>query len=129
MIQDGHMSDEDALELLEELQLNRSDAIREQRADGSVQHVAACAVHAGSLSQRSPQAIPGRTLTIAPGTVTLVLRTPLHVGDLYHVTFDQEKLDATPRYARCVGCREVNDRFEIELALFEALDLKTAIVG
>ena len=60
---------------------------------------------------------------MAKTELTATFEQPLVVGDIYHLSFDRDQLDASPVYAQCRRCRLVTDStFEAVLATFTAID-------
>ncbi len=116
---------EDALTLIEELELNQPKRVMEVRCVDGVEIKATVWVESGSATDRDDHKLVGRSSRIGQLNLTTVFRQPLRVGDVYWITFDRESLNLNPRYALCRKCCLVNEgTFQSTLTFFAPVALR-----
>jgi hypothetical protein len=120
--------DSDAFELLEELELNTPEAIRAARSSERVAIRVPLIVQPGNSSEIRSLKVKGVTGDISSGGCQVLLPTPLGVGDVFRLSFDQKILRVPVVFARCLRCRLIReDAFESGFAFFTEIDLASAI--
>ena len=111
-------------ELVSELAASTSDAARAMRQATRLIVRAKVTVEPGSLSMRDGKALEGITGDVSTGGTQLLLPRPLHIGDVYLLTFDRGQLDLKPVYAVCVRGRQVRaDAYEAGMRFLEPVQL------
>ena len=119
-------SAEEAVKVLEELELNQPKEVLDVQCVNEVEIKATVWVEPGNSSDRDGHKHVGVSSRISEKTLVTVFPTALRVGDVYHVTFDRDSLDLAPSYAHCRKCRFVNEEaFESTLAFFESVKLRS----
>ncbi|MCB9892654.1 MAG: hypothetical protein H6832_03000 [Planctomycetes bacterium] len=120
---------EQTITLVEELELNRPEEIRNASEDGKSRIKASATIRPANVSERSREALDGTTGEIQRRGVSVLLRDPLLVGDLYRISFDRDALDVAPVLSICDRCTMLNEtafevhlRFLHEIALHERSD-------
>jgi hypothetical protein len=111
------------LEAFLDLQEN-SDA-KGNRAHKRIQLRARCTVWPGDASRRGEGAITTVCNDVSARGCRVISITPIMVGDLYRLEFDQETLDVAPVFSRCLRCRLLrDDAYEVGFAFFAEVDLR-----
>jgi len=116
--------EEQAHELLKELEQNTPAQIRRQRAHFRLAVKASVVLHPGSASDVTGVKIKGATGDVSEGGCSGLFPVPVRVGDVYRLVFDRAALDLPLTFARCVRCRLVHeDAYEAGFAFFRPVTL------
>ncbi|GIW73693.1 MAG: hypothetical protein KatS3mg103_0215 [Phycisphaerales bacterium] len=116
-------------ELVQELAANTSEAARAMRQATRLIVRARVTVEPASLSMRDGRALQGLTGDVSTGGTQLLLPRPLHIGDVYLITFDRQMLDLPPVYALCLRGRLVRtDAYEAGMRFLEPVTLPASTV-
>lgn len=120
----GSLNDDNAFDLLQELEQNKSDEIRRKRAHFRVAVKAKVTVQPGNASQMFDFKIQGTTGDLSEGGCQMLLPAPVRVGDIFRLQFDRKELDLPLTFARCVRCRLLReDAFEVGVTFFAPVTL------
>lgn len=115
---------DDRHELVAELASNTDEAARAMRQSTRLAVRASVRVERGSLSERHGPPLAGITGDVSTGGTQLLLPKPLHIGDVYLLSFDRSELDLAPVYALCLRGRQVRaDAFEAGLRFLQPVQL------
>lgn len=118
----------ETLELLAELERSTPDAVKRSRAHERLNVRAKVIVQFGDMSRRLDMKLQGMTGDISKGGCQALFPLPLHVGDIYYLSFDRSALDVAPVMARCMRCRMIrDDAFETGFAFFSSVELPTGV--
>jgi hypothetical protein len=118
----------DALEALRELEGNTAHAILGQRASERIEVRTPVTLRPGNSSQRHEYGIQGLTGDISSGGCQILSSRPLHVGDIYWLTFSEEHLSIGSLLARCLRTRMIReDTFESGFRFLHDVDLAGAL--
>lgn len=118
------VSSDDAFEMLQELERNRSDEIRRQRAHFRLAVKAGVILQPGNASDMLKFKVKGVTGDISQSGCSALFPMPIHVGDVYRMQFDRNMLDLPLTFVRCVRCRLVReDSFEAGFTFFSPITL------
>lgn len=110
--------------LLEELEANKSDAIRQLRADKRVSIKAKVLIQPGNSGDLHRMKIQGVTGDVSRRGCLVLVPGPLLVGDVYRLTFDRAALDLPMVFARCLRCRLIREEaFESGFSFFSPIEL------
>ncbi len=123
---EGHLPnlDADSMEILRELEQSTPEAVKRLRAHARLTIRARIVVEPGNMSERGNWRIQGVTGDLSAGGTQILLPRPLHVGDIYLLSFDRKAIDIAPVFARCLRSRLVReDAFEAGLKFFEPITL------
>ena len=122
---DGDLLGEDqAFDILQELEQNTPEEIRRQRTHFRVSIKAGVTLQAGNASQLLDYKVKGVTGDISEGGLGALFPFPARVGDVYRLEFDSEKLDLPLTFVRCVRCRLVREHsFECGFTFFAPITL------
>lgn len=120
----GPISRDDAFDLLQELEQNASEEVRQQRAHFRVVVKSTLILRPANASERSKFEMKGVTGDLSEGGCQALFSIPIRVGDIYQLQFDREVLDLALTYARCVRCRLLrDDAFEVGFQFFKPIAL------
>lgn len=115
---------DEAHEMLQELERNKTEEIRRQRTHFRLAIKASVVMQAGNASELLSFKVKGVTGDISEGGCSALFPIPTHVGDIYRLQFDREALDLPLTFARCVRCRLIReDAYEAGFAFFKAITL------
>jgi hypothetical protein len=118
----------DSLELLAELERSTPDAVKKARAHTRLEVRCKVFAQPGDMSRRLDMKLQGVTGDISKGGCQALFPLPLHVGDIFSLSFDRSVLDIPPVLARCMRCRMIrDDAFETGLSFFVHVDLPTQL--
>lgn len=121
---DGSLNDNNAFDLLQELEQNKSDEIRRKRAHFRVAVKAKVTLQPANASQMLDFKIQGTTGDLSQGGCQLLFPVPINVGDIYRLQFDRTELDLPLTFARCVRCRLLReDAFEVGVTFFSPVSM------
>lgn len=128
--QDVLLDENEAFSVLRELEKNTSEEIRRQRMHFRVSIKADIVLQSGNASQLLDYKVKGVTGDISEGGCSTLFPIPVHVGDVYRLSFDRSKADLPLTYARCVRCRLVRDgAYEAGFAFFSPISLPENLVS
>lgn len=114
-------------DLLDELERNRPEVIRKQRAHQRVRIKVKVIIRPGNTSDQSKLKIQGMTGDISEGGCCVLSPLPLGVGDVYRLEFEPSVVGVPIVFARCLRCRLVReDAFEVGFAFFRPVPLADA---
>ena len=115
----GAFDDDNAFDLLQELERNTPDEIRRQRAHFRVAVKAHVTLQPANASQMLKFKMQGTTGDLSEGGCRILFPLPVHVGDIYRLEFDRGQLDLPLTFARCVRCHLLReDAFEAGFTFF-----------
>jgi len=118
------VSGEEAFEMLQELERNRSDEIRRQRVHFRLAVKAGVILQPGNASDLLKFKVKGVTGDVSQGGCSALFPIPIHVGDIYRMQFDRKMLDLPLTFVRCVRCRLVReDSFEAGFTFFSPITI------
>jgi len=118
------IADDQAFDLLQELERNTSDEIRRQRAHFRLAIKAAVVLQPGNASQLLSYKLKGTMGDISEGGCSALFALPIHVGDIFRLQVDRNAVALPLLFARCVRCRLVReDAFEAGFAFFTPITL------
>lgn len=124
------MDSDEAFDLLQDLEKNRTEEIRHQRAHFRLAIKSRVVVKPGNASDMLKFKVQGVTGDISQGGCSVLLPIPIHVGDVFRLNFDRSELDIPMTFARCLRCRLVReDAFEAGFAFFNPIALPTQAAG
>ena len=106
---DASVGEEQAFDLLQELETNTPDRVRQQRAHALVTIKAHVTLRPGNASQLMDFKVQGVTGDISEGGLRALFPMPLYAGDIYRLEFDQAELSLPLIFAQCVRCRMLRD--------------------
>ncbi|HBS29676.1 MAG TPA: hypothetical protein DEB06_09560 [Phycisphaerales bacterium] len=122
--QESAGADAESLALLKEMERSTPEALKQARAHARLDIRAKVFVQPGDMSRRRDMKLQGTLGNISQGGCQLLVPIPIHVGDIYFVSFDRAELDVPPAFARCMRCRVVReDAFEVGMAFFAPVEL------
>ena len=120
----GALNDDNAFDLLQELEQNKSDEIRRQRAHFRVAVKAKVTLQPANASQMLDFKVQGTTGDLSEGGCQMLFPAPIKVGDIYRLQFDRSELDLPMTFARCVRCRLLReDAFEVGMTFFSPVTM------
>jgi len=115
---------DDALQLLQELEVNKPDEVRGQRAHTRRRVAIEVVLRPANSSDRAKSESRGTTADISEGGCQLVLPDPCGVGDVYLLEFDRGSLEVPQVFARCLRCRLIRENsFEAGFSFFTPIVL------
>ncbi len=113
-----------AFDLLQELEKNTPDEIRRQRAHFRISIKAGVTMQSGNASQLLDYKVKGVTGDISQGGLGALFPIPARVGDIYRLEFDRNQLDLPLTFVRCVRCHLVREQsFECGFTAFAPITL------
>lgn len=117
-------NDDRAFEMLQELERNRPEDIRRQRAHFRITIKTRVVVQPGDASRLLKFKVQGVTGDLSEGGCSALLPVPMRVGDVYRLQFDREALDLPLTFARCLRCRLLREEsFEAGFQFFSPVTL------
>ncbi|MEE9296905.1 MAG: PilZ domain-containing protein [Phycisphaerae bacterium] len=120
----GSFSADEAFNVFQELEQNRSEEIRKQRCRFRAAVKSAVTLEAGNSSARRSFKAKGVTGDISESGLGALFPVPIAVGDIYRLQFDQSELALPLTFARCVRCRLIReDAFECGFLFFAPIGL------
>lgn len=118
----GSLDQENAFDLLAELERNTPDEIRRQRANFRIAIKARVILRPGNSSDFRRVKLQGVTGDLSAGGCGLLLPVPVTPGDIYRIEFDRKALDLPLTFARCVRCLLLReDAFEAGFRFFKSI--------
>ena len=119
------LSDSDeAFDLMKELESQTSEEIRRQRSNQRLVVKATVVIQPGNSSDSFKLKAQGILGDISTGGCRVMSPIPLHVGDIYRLSFESAELDLPLTFARCLRCRLIHeDAYETGLVFFHPVDL------
>jgi hypothetical protein len=119
---------DEAFNLLQELERNTSDEIRRQRRHFRLLIKAGVVLQSGNASELLDYKIKGVTGDISEGGCSVLFPIPVHVGDVYRLTFDRKVVELPLTFARCLRCRLVReDAYEAGFTFFTPITLPESL--
>lgn len=121
---------DDAFDLLQDLEKNRTDEVRRQRTHFRLAIKSGVVVQPGNASEMLKFKVKGVTGDISEGGCSVLVPIPIHVGDIFRLNFDRSQLDLPMTFARCLRCRLVReDAFEVGFVFFKPITLPNQCVA
>lgn len=121
---DETFSQEDAFQILHDLEQNTSEELRKKRSHFRVEVKAAVTVRPGNSSEILSYKVQGVTGDISESGLGALLPIPIRVGDVFRMEFDTTKLPLPLTFARCVRCRLIReDAFDAGFIFFAPIGL------
>lgn len=118
------------LDLLSELEQNRSDEVRRQRKHFRLQVRLRVTLQPANASALLTLKMQGTTGDLSEGGCCVLFPMPVQVGDVYRLTFDRTQLDVPMVFARCLRCRLLReDAYEAGFQFFAPLALPDCVPG
>lgn len=117
-------NDEQAFDLLKELEQNTPEEIRRQRTHFRVTAKAKVILQSGNASETTKMKLQGVTGDLSEGGCRILFPLPVMVGDIYRLTFDRKVLDLPTTFVRCMRCHMLrDDAFEVGFRFFNVISL------
>ncbi len=117
-------NDDNAFDLLQELERNTPDEIRRQRAHFRIAVKAHVTLQPANASQMLKFKMQGTTGDLSEGGCRILFPLPVNVGDLYRLEFDRQQLDLPLTFARCVRCHLLReDAYEAGFTFFSPITM------
>jgi len=121
---EGALSEEQAFDLLQDLERSTSEEIRRQRAHFRLTIKAGVVLQSGNASELLQFKVKGVTGDISEGGCSALFPLPVRVGDVYRLQFERSELDLPVIFARGVRCRLIReDAFEAGFSFFQSISL------
>ncbi|MBN1490692.1 MAG: PilZ domain-containing protein [Phycisphaerae bacterium] len=121
---DGHLSEDAAFGLMRELEQNRSEEIRKQRAHFRIAIKARITMQSGNASELLNYKVQGTTGDISERGLGAIFPIAPRVGDIYRLAFNPEDITLPLTFARCVRCRLVQEgAYDSGFVFFSAIAL------
>lgn len=118
------LDQEQAFDMLQELEKNTPDEIRRQRAHFRITIKARVTIAPGNASEMLKFRVQCVTGDLSNGGCRILSPTPLRVGDIYRLEFDRTALDVPMTFARCQRCLLIReDAFECGFSFFAPIAL------
>jgi c-di-GMP-binding flagellar brake protein YcgR len=106
---DKPLAEDQAFDVLQELERNTPEEIRRQRSHFRIAIKAGVTLQPGNASQLLDLKVKGVTGDISEGGMGALFPIPVRVGDIYRLQVDQDKVNLPLMFARCVRCRLVRE--------------------
>jgi hypothetical protein len=124
----GHDADglgeDQAFDILQELEQNTPEEIRRQRTHFRVSIKAGITLQSGNASELLNYKVKGVTGDISQGGLGALFPFPARVGDVYRLEFDRQVVDLPLTFVRCVRCHLVREQgFECGFTFFAPIML------
>lgn len=120
----GKLSTDEAFDLLQDLERNKTEDIRRQRAYFRLAIKSSVILQPGNTSDLLRFKVKGVTGDISEGGCSALFPLAPRVGDIYRLQFDKNLLDVPLIFARCVRCRLIReDAHEAGFAFFRPITL------
>ena len=117
-------SNEEALELIEELELSEPSRIARVQVRDSIEMRVAVKVDVGNASGRASEPLSAETREVSRQRIRIIASAAFAVGDIYRIRFDGEDLAVGDTYSLCMSCRLLGDKeFEAQFDFFAPIDL------
>lgn len=117
-------SDEQAFDLLRELEQNTPDEIRRQRTHFRVTVKAKVILQPGNASDLTKLKLQGVTGDLSESGCRVLFPLPIGVGDIFRLTFDRTVLNLPVTFARCMRCHMLReDAYEAGFRFFTLVSL------
>lgn len=117
-------SSQEAVALLEELERNTPDQVRQQRVHFRLEVRAQVILQPGNASDLLKLKLQGTTGDISEGGCRVLFPLPVAVGDIYRLQFERKQLNLPLTFARCVRCLLLReDAYEAGFMFFAPLAL------
>ena len=113
-----------AFEMLHELEQNRTEDIRRQRAHFRLAVKVGVTLSPGNASDLLKFKMKGTTGDVSEGGCCILFPMPVQVGDVYRIEFDRQQINLPLTFARCLRCRMLKeDAYEAGFRFFSAISL------
>jgi len=128
-------NDEQAFDLLRELEQNTPDEIRRQRTHFRVTVKAKVILQPGNASDLTKLKLQGVTGDLSESGCRILFPLPVGVGDIFRLAFDRSLLNLPVTFARCMRCQMLReDAYEAGFRFFSLVSLpetlaEEAVVG
>ena len=119
---ESDQSTDELLQAITELQ----QSVKENIKRSDMRFFAECevVVMPGNISQRGAKPSAGTCHDISANGCRLVLESPVLVGDVFTLQFDQQTLKIDPALGRCIRCIMLrNEKFECGFSFFSPVIL------
>ncbi len=124
------LSNEQAFDLMQELESNTPEQIRRQRTSFRMAVKAEVTLQSGNASQLLDFKFKGVTGDVSEQGCGALFPIPARVGDIYRLEFDRMKLGIPLTYARCVRCGLVREgAFDCGFKFFSAISLPEVVAS
>jgi len=111
---DTRLVDDQAQELLEELEISQRAVVDSAREMSSIRVHASVVVRAANVCDRDTVLGTGHATEVARHGVACIVDRPPAVGSVFHLGFDRQQLDLEPVIAVCERCAMLGDEaFEV----------------
>ncbi len=119
---------EDALESLADLERSKSDVVKRARTSTRIRVKSKVIAQPGNSRDRRRFKVQGITGDISSGGCQVLFPAPLHVGDIYWLTFDKSDVELDSVFGRCLRCRLIReDAYEAGFKFFQPIDVSGAV--
>lgn len=124
------LDEELGFDLLKDLEQQTNENIKRQRTSERISIKAKVILQPGNASELLTFKVQGVTGDISKGGCGAIFPIPVHVGDIYRLTFDRNQLEIPMVFARCLRCRLVReDAYEAGFAFFTPIRLPEELAG
>jgi len=118
------LNDDNAFDLLNELEQNTPDEIRHNRAHFRLATKARIVLQPANSSDLLKFKMQGTTGDLSEGGCRALFPMPPRVGDVYRIEFDRKQLDLPLTFGRCVRCHLLReDAYEAGFMFFTPISL------
>ncbi|UCD30161.1 MAG: PilZ domain-containing protein [Planctomycetota bacterium] len=122
--ENGPINQDEAFDILEELEQNTSAELRRKRAHVRIAVKVGLTLQPGNSSEQHDFKVRGVTGDISDGGLRALLPIPINVGDIYRIQLDKTSIDMPLIFARCVRCQLIReDAYESGFKLFSPISL------
>ena len=119
---------DDVLELLTDLERNKSDEIKRLRASTRICIRSKVIAQPGNSGDRLKFKVQGVTGDLSAGGCQILFPIPFRVGDIYWLKFDKSEVDIDSVFGRCLRCRLIReDAYEAGFKFFEPIDVSSVV--
>ena len=126
-IQPNDKSTASALDVMADMDNNRTTDVRTKRSHTRMSVKAKAQVFAANSSEREKAPVVGVCNDISAHGCRIMTMQPLRVGDMYWIKFDRQAVNLDPTFVRCVRSRFLReDAFESGFAFFTPVHLSAA---
>lgn len=126
----GGCRDEQAFDMLAELERNTPDEIRRMRTQFRVMVKSRVLIQPGNASELTRLKYQGVTGDLSEGGCRILVPLPVTVGDVFRLSFDRKVLDLPLTYSQCVRCIMLkDDAFEVGFRFFVPITLPESLIA
>ncbi|MFQ5503953.1 MAG: hypothetical protein ACE5F1_04045 [Planctomycetota bacterium] len=120
------LSGEDALELLEELELSQPEEVSEQRQSEWFPFKHVISLDAGNASQTGQFRRVGMTSQLSRMHILCIFDKPILVGDVYRLDLAADRVKLSSTFALCERCRLLGDKgYEASFKFFVPVEISS----